>query len=328
MIGGSGRRTTLLLGLTGLAGAVALLHSLDSAAIGRALGLIGGGGAIALTAYRLLSVILCALAWRVLRPGGPAPSFLAARLARDGVASLLPMLPAGGEVVGARMLALEGEPPAAAAAATIGDLTLEVASQAAFTLIGAAALTAALPGDHGRWAWAALAASLPLLAGLGLIQHPRMLALLEGLAGRLAKGAFWADWLGERGLAGALARLRRRPARLLAGFLIHLAAWLVGTGEAWLALRLMGAPLGLTTVLALEAVVFALRGAAFAIPWAAGVQEGSYLALGLALGLPAEIALALSLVKRLPDLALGLVGLALWQRRERQAARAAIAAAE
>jgi hypothetical protein len=162
-----------------------------------------------------------------------------------------------------------------------------------------------------------LAVSLPLLLGMALIQHPRVLSLLEALATRLASGATLAAWLGERGLRGALADLHHRRLRLVVGFLVHLAAWLVGIGEAWLALRLMHAPLGLTTVLALESVVFAVRGAAFAIPWAAGVQEGSYLALGAALGLPAEIALALSLAKRLPDIVLGLAGLLLWQRRER-----------
>jgi len=150
-----------------------------------------------------------------------------------------------------------------------------------------------------------------------------VLGLLEALAARLAQGASWAVWLGGGGLRRALAELYRRPVPLTAGFLVHLIAWLIGIGEAWLALRLMGHPLGLATVLALEAVVFAARSAAFAIPWAAGVQEGGYLALGVALGLPAEIALTLSLVKRLPDIALGLVGLLLWQRRERQGAQGA-----
>jgi len=315
---GFSRRLPVILGLAGLAVAGGLIADFDSAAIAATFAALGGTGAALLILYRLVPVGLCALAWRMLAPGGSSSTFLAARLARDGVASLLPLMPAGGEVIGARLLILAGVESATAAATTIGDVTLEVAAQAAFTLIGVAALTAALPGGGGEWAWTAVALSVPLLLGLGVVQHPRVLGPLESLAIRMAKDASWTAWLGERGLRGALAALYRRPAPLAAGFLIHLAAWLFGTGEAWLALRLMRVPLGLTTVLALEAVVFAVRGAAFAIPWAAGVQEGGYLALGVALGLPAEVALTLSLAKRLPDVALGLIGLLLWQRRERK----------
>ena len=322
----SSRRTAFVLGLAGLAMAGGLIANFDPAGIATALAFLGGRGAVALVFYRLLSVGLCALAWRVLLPGGSTALFVAARLARDGVASLLPMMPAGGEVVGARMLMLAGVDIVAAVAVTIGDVTLEVASQTAFTLIGVAALTAVSPGGGGGWAWTAVALSLTLLLGLALVQHPRVLGVLEALASRLAQGVTWTSWtwaarLGDGGLRRALAELYRRPAPLAGGFLVHLVAWLVGIGEAWLAVRLMGSPLGLATVLALEAGVFAVRSAAFAIPWAAGVQEGGYLALGVALGLPPEIALTLSLVKRLPDIALGLAGLLLWQRREREGSR-------
>jgi len=320
MTGGS-RRTTLALGLAGLAVAGGLVADFDPVAIGSAFAVLGGDGIVTLILYRLVSVGMCALAWRVLAPETTISAFVAARLARDGVASLLPLMPAGGEVVGARMLTLAGIEAVVAVAATIGDVTLEVASQSVFTLIGVAALTWVLPGGGG-WGWVAVGLSLPLLLGLALVQHPRVMGLLEALAVRLARGGDWASWLGDGALQRALAELYRRPGPLAGGFLLHLVAWLVGTGEAWLALRLMGVPLGLATVVALEAVVFALRGAAFAIPWAAGVQEGGYLALGIALGLPAEIALTLSLVKRLPDIALGLVGLLLWRWRERSPALA------
>ena len=108
---------------------------------------------------------------------------------------------------------------------------------------------------------------------------------------------------------------------MAAGFGLHILAWLIGTGEAWLALQLMGSPLPILAVVALEAAIFAVRGVAFAVPWAAGVQEGSYLAIGVALGLSPEMALTLSLVKRVPDLLTGLPGLALWRWGERKGRR-------
>jgi hypothetical protein len=43
-----------------------------------------------------------------------------------------------------------------------------------------------------------------------------------------------------------------------------------------------------------------------------GIQEGGFIALGALFGISPEGALALSIVKRVPDLAIGLPGLAVW----------------
>jgi hypothetical protein len=66
----------------------------------------------------------------------------------------------------------------------------------------------------------------------------------------------------------------------------------------------------------LESLTFAIRTAAFFVPAAAGVQEGGYILLGGALGIAPEIALALSLLKRGRELALGTVALLLWHSIE------------
>jgi hypothetical protein len=49
---------------------------------------------------------------------------------------------------------------------------------------------------------------------------------------------------------------------------------------------------------------------------AVGVQEGAYIILGAAFGLTPEMALALSLLKRARDLAIGLPALGVWQAEE------------
>jgi hypothetical protein len=196
---------------------------------------------------------------------------------------------------------------------------LETASQVVFSVLGALSLVALVPGSgSGWWAAAAICLSLPAVIGLAMVQHPRVMKKLQTLARRAAAGSAWADWLDGGKLGQALALVYGSRSRLTAGFALHVLAWLVGTGEAWLAMQLMGRPLPILVVLALEATVFAVRGAAFAVPWAAGVQEGGYLALGVALGLPPEVALTLSLVKRLPDVLAGLPGLALWRWAELQ----------
>ncbi|MGU3541258.1 TIGR00374 family protein, partial [Methylobacterium sp. A54F] len=66
----------------------------------------------------------------------------------------------------------------------------------------------------------------------------------------------------------------------------------------------------------------AVRGAAFAVPGALGAQEGGLIALCAIFGIPAEAALALSLVKRLAGLLVGLPGLFSWHILERREAAA------
>ena len=68
---------------------------------------------------------------------------------------------------------------------------------------------------------------------------------------------------------------------------------------------------------------------AFAVPNAVGVQEGAYILLGAGFGLTPETALALSLLKRGRDFAIGLPVLGAYQLVEsgrlwRRAGRAAV----
>ncbi len=66
----------------------------------------------------------------------------------------------------------------------------------------------------------------------------------------------------------------------------------------------------------IEGLLYAIRSVAFAVPNAVGVQEGAYIMLGASFGLTPEMALALSLLKRARDLALGLPVLAAYQLLE------------
>jgi hypothetical protein len=72
----------------------------------------------------------------------------------------------------------------------------------------------------------------------------------------------------------------------------------------------------------LESVGQAIRGAAFAIPGALGVQEGGYLLLASLIGLPPNAGLALSLAKRTREILLGLPGLIYLHVSERAGANA------
>jgi uncharacterized membrane protein YbhN (UPF0104 family) len=91
--------------------------------------------------------------------------------------------------------------------------------------------------------------------------------------------------------------------------LLSLIGWLVGTGEVFLILELLNKPVSWLNALLLESLGQAIRGAAFAVPGALGVQEGGYLLLAPLAGLPPDTALALSLAKRAREIILGLPGL-------------------
>jgi glycosyltransferase 2 family protein len=108
-----------------------------------------------------------------------------------------------------------------------------------------------------------------------------------------------------------------RPAIAVA-FSLHELAWLLGALETWIALRLMGMPVNAPEALILESLSQALRAAAFPVPSGLGIQEGGFIALGTLFGIPPEAALALSFVKRVPDVAIGLPGLLAWYWLEMQ----------
>ncbi|MBY0277851.1 lysylphosphatidylglycerol synthase domain-containing protein, partial [Candidatus Binatia bacterium] len=107
--------------------------------------------------------------------------------------------------------------------------------------------------------------------------------------------------------------LHRERSRLLASWGWHLASWLAGAGEVWLALYFLGHPVDVGTALLLESLGQAVRAAAFAVPGALGVQEGGFVVLGAALGIGAETCLALSIAKRAREILLGVPGLVAWQ---------------
>jgi putative membrane protein len=96
----------------------------------------------------------------------------------------------------------------------------------------------------------------------------------------------------------------------------HLAGWFVGAIEVWVVLKFMGYHLDFGDAVIIESLMHAVRGAAFAVPGALGAQEGGLIVLCAIFGVPPEAALALSLVKRIPDLVIGVPGLVTWQAME------------
>ncbi len=81
-------------------------------------------------------------------------------------------------------------------------------------------------------------------------------------------------------------------------------------------MHFLGHPITFAEALILEGLVVAVRGAAFMMPGALGVQEAGMVLFAAVLGLGPELGLAVSLVKRVRELALGVPGLLAWQWAE------------
>ena len=97
--------------------------------------------------------------------------------------------------------------------------------------------------------------------------------------------------------------------------------WAFGALGAWIAFRLIGLRVELKSVLALESLVCAIRSTAVFIPHALGAQEAAYAVLSPLFGIGAEFGLAVSVLKRARDLALGIPILLIWQAIEGRRAR-------
>jgi putative membrane protein len=190
-----------------------------------------------------------------------------------------------------------------------------VSTQVAFTLLGTALLVVVV-GGHELVASALVGAATmaTLITGFYVAQRRGMFAGLADRLGRMLGSAPGGEFTANATAIDAGVReLYRRPRAIAAGAAWHLASWILGVGEVWLALHYLGHPVGFERALLLESLGQAVRTAAFVVPGALGVQEGGYLVLGTVLGLTPETALALSLAKRVREVVLGVPGLVVWQ---------------
>jgi uncharacterized membrane protein YbhN (UPF0104 family) len=93
-------------------------------------------------------------------------------------------------------------------------------------------------------------------------------------------------------------------------------SWLLGGVEVCLALHFLGHDVGIVPGLIIESLGQALKAVGFAVPGALGVQEGGFIVVCQVFDLSPELAIALSLMKRLREVGLGVPGLLAWHRLE------------
>lgn len=267
-------------------------------------------------ALHVLQVVLSGAGWHAIaEPKGliPARTYLVARWIREGVSCLLPVAQLGGEVVGARLVTLAGARASQAAAGVTVDLTVEAITQIIFTVCGLGfALATGIGAGLVGYTIAGLVAFLPGVLGLILLQKRGVFSWLERAAASLTRRWPGLRTEGLRNVHQAIEASYREPRRLLAASGFHLLGWFAGVTEVWLMAWAIDLPLSLGQALIIESIGQAIRSAAFFVPAAIGVQEGGMLLIATQLGLPAQAGLALALVKRLREVALGVPALAAW----------------
>jgi putative membrane protein len=262
---------------------------------------------------------LCsALGWGALLAAPERPSvrrLYLLRWIREAVNGLMPVAQIGGEVVRTRLLARGGVAMTRAAASCALDVTLELAAQVVFTLLGVGLLAAAAPRSPLLRLASASVVVLVLIL-LALVGARRLIG-----SGRLdAVGAWIARRVG-RPLSGQPPAIGFRPSRRQQGrgFLWHLLSWLLGAVETWAALAALGLRPSVQEAVVVESLGQVVRAAAFAIPGAVGVQEGGLILICGIFGVAPAAAVAVSLVRRLREVALGAPGLLAWRLAERKA---------
>jgi putative membrane protein len=281
----------------------------------------GGWRLLWLVPYRSLFFYLYAAGWLILlRPYDPAHRAGLGYLfwvttVREAVDRLLPVATVGGAVVGIRLLRWRDLPAAPIGASVIVEMVLTMIMVYLFTAIGLLLLVEefSATGQEYRRLLLAFLLSLPVpILTVLLLRYGSAFRYLQ----RFLRPLVGESAMTEQEAASLDHELRvsiRRGWKLLATGALQLAALISGSFEIWFALRLFGHPVGYATALVLESMTQAVRHLAFVVPAGLGVQEAGLVLFGHALGISSELALAVSMAKRVREVLCGLPALLSWQ---------------
>jgi putative membrane protein len=313
------RASLIVGGACGLLLVVYLIIASGAADVAHSM-LVIGWWLLPITLFHLVPLTLSALSWRELLPPPSRPHFftiLGIRWIRESINSLLPVASIGGDIAGVRLASLRGVPGVPAAASMVVDTTIGAATQLIFVISGAALL---LMRSTDRTA-VVVASAVLIVTGVFLVAIAAFIICqhrgLFSVSARLCRRLLPQQWLsvvaaGASAIDDAVVASYRAGSVILGASILRLIAWAVEAAEIWLVMQALGQPLGIIDALILESLSSGVRAAAFILPSGLGALEGGLVMLGALFGLPADTALAISLSKRVRELALGLPGLFVW----------------
>ena len=307
-----------LLGLAGAALFTVLLFRQGLPQVSSAFAAAGWAIAAVVLYHFAVPLFLDTLAWWVLFPKSdrlPLRKLLWMRWIGESVSTLVPSAAVGGDIVRARLAAINGASLPVAAGSVLVDITLGVFTQAAFTLLGVVLLVE-VTGQKNfiRPTLIGTLIGVVGVAGFYFVQRMGMFRFLAKIIARLANSPEWQSLVqGGETLDQTVRALYARRKALIACCAWTIISLVAGSGEIWIALHALDLRATFINALILQSMVLTIRSAAFAVPGGLGVQEGGYLVVGNLLGIPGDAAFALSLIARVRELAFGIPGLIFWQ---------------
>jgi putative membrane protein len=305
--------------LAGLAVVAWLVLHIGFAAVVSAIASVGWSGFAILCAYALMLFAVLGTAWFSLiadLPPSRIATFVWGRIVRDAAGEVLPFSQFGGILIGVRALVLRGVATPMAFASTIVDVTTEMVAQIVFIFVGISlfVLRFGMGGRTNNLPFAVIAGIVLAIAGsiAFVVLQRRGLGLAEKLATQFLPGAV----KHAQSLGRDIETIYETPGRLAASCAIHICAWFASAIGTWLAIRLIGGNVSIAGAIAIESILSALRSTAVVVPGALGIQEAGYALMLPLFGLPAEMGLAVSLLKRAREIAIGAPVLLMWQGLE------------
>jgi hypothetical protein len=215
----------------------------------------------------------------------------------------------GGDVIGARLLARFGLIGNLAFASVLIDIFIQLVCLFCFVLAGLGiVLSVAGQQQISTTAIGLLAIAVPAAAGFFLALNFGAFEPLVRWLVAFGERRQWSAFTHVVDLGARLQQIWRNHRGLSESFVVHLAAVFFGAAEVWIGLAFMGHPVSLIEAVAIESLGQGSRAAAFMLPGGFGVQDAALV--------PAEIALAMALIKRVPDFVLGAPALLGWQAFE------------
>jgi putative membrane protein len=317
------QRLSLIAGLLGLALCAALVvHQ----GLGDIFAILSQAGwaLLWIVPFHALPLLLDAEGWRLLlHPRDPQrraglPHLFWIATVREAINRLLPVANVGGEIIGIRLVTWRGIEGAAATASVIVEVLLTMMVQYLFTALGLVLILSTQAAPLAWTIFTGLLLSLPIPILLGaLLRYGSVFERMEKFVEKmLGDGNKLAALTGGASLDDEIRALYAHHGRLLGALLWQLAGYVLGSFEIWLALRLLGHPASIGASIGLEALTQALRHFVFFVPGGLGVQEAGLVLFGQMLGLGNDVALSLSLAKRMRELLFCLPPLLSWQWME------------
>jgi glycosyltransferase 2 family protein len=280
----------------------------------RALTSVTISGFAAYIAAQLGITLGLGLCWRMLLRGRMRGSYwlcVRGRLVRDATGEFLPFSQVGGYVLGARVITLGGVNIADATSSTLADITTEFLAQLVFIGIGLSILAHLAPSSD-LLVPVTIGLSVAVLMGVGLVlvQRGGGAKVFRGITARIASdGAA----LSIDRLQASLDTIYAGHYRLALAAFYHLICWFGTATASFIGFRALGVPLSFVDAICIEAILHAITALAFFIPARVGIQEAAYTVLGGIFGIPPEISLSLSLLRRARDFIIAVPVLLVWQ---------------